>query len=391
MTKPNFAPPAPPNRPELFFALISATGTKLNEVIQALRAELTKVGYELADEAIIRLSQQIAALPGYEHLHEFEGSEDERIEAYMDAGDAVRKDYGNTGIVAALAISKVRELRGEDPGPERAYLFRSLKHPGEVELLRAIYGLSLVVIGVYETPARRIEQLTARIEQSREVLGRPKDGARARAELLIKRDQEGQCDDGGRSSDELGQNVRKAFPLADFFLDLGSDGQPQIKRLIELLFGHPHMSPSRDEYAMFMAHAVALRSADMSRQVGAAIVDEDGEVLAAGCNEVPKPGGGVYWAGDASDHRDFQKGKDPNARLSREVLEEVFKALGGRGWLSAEQADRSPAALAEAARAAKVFEGARITNLDGKRLFCTTFPCHICARICSWRQTCVRS
>ncbi len=257
---------------------------------------------------------------------------------------------------------------------------------------------------MYDTEERRLAHLTTRFEESRHALGRSKTDARVQAERLIKRDQEGKRDNEDRSKDEFGQSVRKAFPLADFFLDVGCDSGGQTKRLIELLFGHPHMSPSRAEYAMFMARAVALRSADMSRQIGAVIVDDDGEVLAAGCNEVPKPGGGVYWAGDETDHRDFQKGSDPNALLSHKVLVEMFEELRHRGWLSAELAGREAAALAENAVADKVFDRARITNLiefgrvvhaemnalayaarrgvaiGGRRLFCTTFPCHICAR-----------
>lgn len=35
---------------------------------------------------------------------------------------------------------------------------------------------------------------------------------------------------------------------------------------------------------MFMAYAASLRSGDLSRQVGAAIADKSGALLAVGCN-----------------------------------------------------------------------------------------------------------
>lgn len=192
--------------------------------------------------------------------------------------------------------------------------------------------------------------------------------------------------------------------MADFFLEVNPDVGLQVERLIHVIFNHPHVSPLRDEYAMFMAQAAALRSADTSRQVGAVIVDEDGELVATGCNEVPKPGGGVYWSGDDPDHRDFTHGTDPNARMGREVLEEIFKHLKDAGWLSDEQSRKNPDALAEDARRMELFEHARVGNLiefgrvvhaemnalvhaarqglpvRGRSLYCTTFPCHGCAR-----------
>ena len=50
-----------------------------------------------------------------------------------------------------------------------------------------------------------------------------------------------------------------------------------VSRLVELLFGNPFISPNFDEYAMFMAYASSLRSADLSRQIGAVIARENHE------------------------------------------------------------------------------------------------------------------
>ena len=41
---------------------------------------------------------------------------------------------------------------------------------------------------------------------------------------------------------------------------------------------------------MFAAKAAALRTLDLSRQVGAAIFSADGEIISMGSNEVPKAG-----------------------------------------------------------------------------------------------------
>ncbi|PRP94909.1 hypothetical protein [Enhygromyxa salina] len=154
-----FTPPSPLDQPELFFALVGPTGTDLDRVTDALDAELGIVDYELREP--IRLSRLIAGLPGHEHLHDFSGTEDERIEAYMDAGDEVRETFGHAGALAALAVAEIRRIRGGDEAqPATAFLFRSLKHPKEVELLRDVYGTSLVVIAVYEVEEKRERHLS---------------------------------------------------------------------------------------------------------------------------------------------------------------------------------------------------------------------------------------
>jgi cytidine deaminase len=90
--------------------------------------------------------------------------------------------------------------------------------------------------------------------------------------------------------------------------------------------------------------------------------------------------------------------------MGREILEEIFKHLKEAGWLSKEQASKGPDALAEDARRLELFEHARVGNLiefgrvvhaemnalvhaarqglrvRGRSLYCTTFPCHGCAR-----------
>src|SRR5207244_10920558 len=49
-----------------------------------------------------------------------------------------------------------------------------------------------------------------------------------------------------------------------------SDGY-DVRRFLDLFFGHPFRTPSPEEYAMYQASAVALRSSDSGRQVGAII------------------------------------------------------------------------------------------------------------------------
>ncbi|MFO2375906.1 cytidine deaminase, partial [Pseudomonas aeruginosa] len=68
----------------------------------------------------------------------------------------------------------------------------------------------------------------------------------------------------------------------------------QLWRVIDILFGQPYVTPTFDEYAMFMAFSASLRSADLSRQVGAVLTRDEG-IISTGANDVPKAGGGLYW------------------------------------------------------------------------------------------------
>ena len=127
------------------------------------------------------------------------------------------------------------------------------------------------------------------------------------AEQLINTDEK-------EVGDDLGQNVRDTFPEGDVFLD-ATDPEylQQVTRLTEILFRHPYRTPTLDEYGLFHAKAAALRSADLSRKVGAVITTEDGEIMSSRMQQKsPKAGSGSLWERSVrigrEDHRDFVLG-----------------------------------------------------------------------------------
>ena len=81
------------------------------------------------------------------------------------------------------------------------------------------------------------------------------------------------------------------------------------------------------------AATAALRSAELGRQVGAAICTSDGAVVATGANEVPKAFGGQYWEGDDDDARDITKSQDTNTATRRAVGFEISAALASKKLL----------------------------------------------------------
>lgn len=390
---------ADPANIELVFGFVGPTGIDLNKVCDALRAQLRAVQYDVVE---VRLSELITT---YLSKSQDFANEYVRIKTLMDRGTGLREGSKQPDIVARLGIAAIREAREAKTGDVRkpakrvAYFVRSFKRPEEVELFRQVYGKAFTLISVYASRSWRLQFLKKLLAPS---LGLGRSKAEEHATELIARDYEEE----GR---KLGQRVGKTFPLADYFVTSESrpDLEKQLKRLVQLTFGNPYVSPTRDEQAMFFAKAAALRSLDLSRQVGAAIVSEDGEILSTGCNEVPRFGGGLYWADDEGRMRDFERGSDSNVDIKREIVEDAFDRMQRQaGLLAAAARRKSSSDLADNAlftegaylRDAQLFdviefgravhaEMAAITHaarsgvrLQDARLFCTTFPCHICAR-----------
>ena len=126
--------------------------------------------------------------------------------------------------------------------------------------------------------------------------------------------------------------------MSDFFIPQESERDllnQAIWRSFDLLFGSPHITPSFDEYAMFMAFTASLRSADLSRQVGA-VITRDNEILASGANDCPKYGGGLYWPIyreedkkyiDHEGGRDYTLGRDPNRETQQEIVDNILTQI----------------------------------------------------------------
>lgn len=392
--------------PELVIGLIGAVGTDLRGVIlPELQKHLGRAGYRVE---LVRLSELIRGTACFDMPQGGDAApEDQRIDAHMAAGDRLRQDLGRGDAVALLALGRIRALRraahGDPARPQGnvAYVLDSLKHPREVDTLRRIYGDNFLAIAGYSPRAARLERLSDLIRKSRQA--RERGEFTALAEGLMDKDQKAPGTD-------LGQNVRDTFPKADYFVPLDKDGVgQQVERFVGLVFGNPFATPTRDEYGMFHARAVALRSSDLSRQVGAVVLDERGSIIANGCNETPTGHGGSFWEGEdpARDDRDFQLGYDSTAKWKEQNLTEILDLLREQGWLARGIADQGTTALLDAAlrggdeaflkntRAANALEYGRIVHAEmnalmdaarrgakvqGRILYCTTFPCHMCAR-----------
>ncbi len=308
----------------------------------------------------------------------------------MDAGNRAREYAHDNAVLALGAVSTIlaERKRSENYGvplgkPKQVYIINSLKHPSEAELLRRVYGDGFYLLSVYSDFSRRknhLERKGLNSEQAKE---------------LMTRDE---------AEDEIpfGQRTRDTFHLADFFVHLDSDEDKlwnTIERITQLIFGHPYVTPVFDEFAMFMAFSASLRSADLSRQVGA-LVARDREVLSTGANDCPQFGGGLYWpkadskgaVRDEERGRDYTRGYDSNDDRKSRIVDEMTRNLTHKGHIGDETA------IWEAVRKSPIddiTEYGRVVHAEmeallacarsnigckGAHLYCTTFPCHNCAK-----------
>jgi len=306
-----------------------------------------------------------------------ETPESDRYDSYMDAGNEVRARIGTGAVLALSGVYQIQQERTKEKGTSlplsrTAYVVRSLKHPEEVGALRDIYGSGFFLLGVHASYDVRLDYLT-----------KDKNISKGDAKRLIERDKS--------EGDPLGQRTRDTFGLCDAFVSIHSqDYKKQIWRILDLLFGTPFVTPTADEYARFLAYGASLRSADLSRQVGAVIVDRNGEIIATGANDVPKFGGGLYFSNDDPDERDWARGCDSNERERDKIASEILVQLGAEqsnieddisklrstGLFDITEYGRAVHAEMEALLSCS---RSASSPRDGV-LYSTTFPCHNCAK-----------
>lgn len=378
---------------EVVIALVAPVGSPTSKVCAVLTKEFESHGYRpesielsgLIDNALLTPPEDAAA---------------DRWTRLMNKGDLLRERYDDQAVAALMAASAINLSRSRQVGDDRnrslhVSIVRSLKREEEVRVLRQIYGERLVVIGISTPEEQRRKSLIKNLERD----FKPAE-AKALAARLIHRDE----------NDEFttsGQRVRDAFEQCDAYLS----GRPtdivrDVGRIVEVLLGEPWSTPLSHEQAMFHAYAAMFRSSAAGRQVGAAIVDDLGEVVTLGCNDVPRPHGGQFWPGDARDRRDFRLSTDANDAGKFDAVRELLTELANSGWLVGDYKDLNDDDRAEAAltksgplsstRVRNLIEFGRIMHAEmaalmtsaregrsvrGCSLYTTTYPCHECMRL----------
>lgn len=404
-------------KPEFVIGLAGPVGTDMRAVAQTLAQELRAYGYHSVH---IRVSELIEAWCTNDVREVVKAAKEEkRIDYLMNAGDIMRGQAATGAGVMPLVISAIRRARQQTLLKENCsvdheeielynhcYIINSLKHPHEMETLRRIYGHKFIMVSSVLSLCHRKANLQAKIAKSHN--STEESLFTEQAQFLIDKDR-------SRRGSDLGQNISGTFHLADFLLRANSCMEKDAKRLFCILFGHPGVTPTKNEFIMYEARSNALRSGDLSRQVGAVITNTKREIISRGCNEVPVVAGDTYWPDEDGglDTRDYASGKDYNAVKKVEILAELVEYLGDRKLLNLDDTNSGPGEEKPSdtlvnqlvfGKHKGSFRDLRVSNLiefgrmvhaemfalmeaarrglavEGGTLYCTTFPCHMCAR-----------
>lgn len=390
---------------ELVIGMVCAVGTDYEPIRRSVERILAKYNYSSTtlkiSDLITRFSD--SSLP--------DSPETQRIASRMTAGNDLCRKTKRKDVWALAAISEINTKRPHDSSepnarPRIAHILLSLKRPQEVATLRKVYGDGFFLVGIFATQQERLDYLIER--------NAPKDEAMK----LIRRDAE-------ETEDEYGQYTTETFQLSDVFVQFKNGKYEQeLERFFDLVFSNPYITPTQQEHAMFLAYAASLRSGQLGRQVGAAVTSKLGDIIGVGTNDVPSPGGGLYWPGplDNRDHilkcdsNDLQRNRiaqrlveavndldvqryDAASVIIKEALsvwpklaEEVLERLKKRGSepvLAVESLlspFRSRLDITEYGRAVHAEMDALLccarsgVSPQNALLYVTTFPCHNCTR-----------
>ena len=372
---------------ELIVGLVGAVGTELSQVVDLLTERIKLAGYEVRR---IKVSDEVIPIFNSEKVTPADPLD--RIDLLMRAGNRARENAKDNSILALGVADAIYQQRPKGksekdkgksiPASRTAFIIDSLKRPEEVTALRNIYPSGFILIGVHSEESRRLTHLTKNLGISVE-----------NAKDLIERD-------GEERQVPYGQRLNRTFHLADFFVRITENRERlrhDIKRMVEIWFGNPFTTPTFDEFAMFMAFSAALRSADLSRQVGA-VIAKDYRILSTGANDCPMFNGGLYWPerdetfaiSDVAGGRDYTIGYDSNRVEQNRIIEEIVSQCSEKGI--------DPGVvkkILQDSRVADLTEFGRVVHAEmeailacgrsgvstvNATLYSTTFPCHNCAK-----------
>jgi len=359
---------------EIIIGIVSAVGTETHRVVTPLTDRLQRFGYNVEE---IKVSSLLNSDPI--------SSEYERIKCLMNAGDELRKSTNNNAILAYGTAKLIQEKRDEEV-EKKAYIINSLKHPDEVEILRKIYGQGFYLFGIHCDKKRRLHYLTE-----------DKGLTPTEANELTNIDED--------ENIKHGQRTRDTYHLSDFFINFTQNDdlvKNTIQRFLELIFSHPYKNPTFDEFSMFMAFSSSVRSGDLSRQVGA-VITKNQQIIATGTNECPVSGGGHYWAQideesgkviDTNDGKDYTRNEDSNKAEQNEIIQGIVASVTEVEEVS-DDCIKAVQEVLEKSRIRDLTEFGRVVHAEmeailscaraginciGSTLYCTTFPCHNCAK-----------
>jgi deoxycytidylate deaminase len=372
---------------EIVFGICCPLGTDYRPVLDTLRNYLDQFGYtpneiklsDKFDDLLIQLGSPKMEVPK---------SRAQAMANKIDAGNQIRRQTEKADVLALVAAGAIAADRPDEAEateslakgvnaspptrPRTAHIIVSLKRPEEVDTLRRIYNAGFFLVGIASSETERLRYLLDErgVEESE-------------IKPLVDTD--------AKEEDEYGQRTRDTFFLSDVFVR-DDDHKTGLRRFLDLVFGCPYETPTVSERSMYAAYAASFSSGDLSRQVGAAVVDEHGDLVSVGWNDVPKLGGGLHGPGDKL-ARDMDLGEDSNDLAKSNMANAIVSALGAE-WEEPPRKSELMGALRKAGlfditeyqRAVHAeMEAILACGRSGRStrnavLYVTTFPCHNCTK-----------
>ncbi len=318
-------------------------------------------------------------------------SNPKRRETQQKAGTDLRKIdpelVGKIIIAEIYQRGKKQEEKGLDQTSILIFLIDSLKNTHDIEVLRRVYGDEFYLIFVYadeKTRWRRMVDYKGWSEEDKSLFQKL-DAVDSDEKRLNPK-----VGEAGQQVSDLGAN-------ADYYV-VNDGNRDQLKRdgtrFLELLMGNGGNHPTFHERAMHLAFSASNTSSCLSRQVGAAIFDENGNVLGIGRNDVPKAKGGLYSLEDAADSRCYLVGdrycnnylykQQRFSNLTDEILEKFNVARDELYGIISRSEFRDVAEYCRAVHAEMEAILSMTRNQHGSSvgttMYVTTQPCHNCTK-----------
>lgn len=398
---------------EVFIAIVGPAGAGAGTAANILKTFLEENEFQTVVVKASKLIREMAEKNNLPTPPIAERKSLKNVQIMQDRGDEIRQGthYGRPedhSAIARLILGEISKCRAEQQGEQfsgkavkpngqtRAFVIDSLRHPAEVALLREVYQDAFFLIGIVCDPTTREQRIRENL------FDRAQWGNQAVKDQVrdfLNRDENAPV--------KYGQHVADTFNEADFFVDNTQDAgddlaltgmNDQLRRFVDLVKQNKIIRPIISETAMHHARSSQMRSACLSRQVGAALVDMGGNIVATGTNDVPKAGGGLYGEDFTLDLQSdkrcafresvFCSSNREQNKIIDELIE-IFPVLISsidKDTVTKKLRETRLGGLIEFSRAVHAEMDAILSaavsgvSPKGCRMYVTTYPCHYCAR-----------
>lgn len=280
----------------------------------------------------------------------------------QDFGDRLRDEQG-----ADYLAKKITEKITEDTSCNK-WVIDSIRNTHEIDYFRKLPG-KFYLMSIWADKLTRWERVQDLYDKNQAIF--EKDDKRDSDEKIEHGQQVSLC---YQMSDVVVLNPKQLFRDSQDYTDF----KKIIKRYIDLFEEKERFEPNENETLMTMAYANSLRSSCSQRQVGALIIDDCGNVLSSGYNEVPisersckQEFGQCYrkhLRNKFNAEIDTILGEGIEKTKVKDLFKKNFKILDYCRALHAEEN-----AIVNIARIGVSFPMERAT------LYTTTYPCNLCA------------